>query len=196
MLYGAPTPQRRDAQRNRSAIVRAASELMLSRRSAVLTPEIARRAGVGHATLYRHFRDRRALVAAVVADQLERLESYVAANAERPAAFRHLLGEVLRTQVAMRPLVQLIGGGGGRGDRETRRRYTHRVVATLAAPLRRAQADGQVRPDLSPDDLALLFAMLSGAVEAAEHAVTPAATAAERAITLLLDAVLGPPATS
>lgn len=181
MLYGAPTPRRRDAQRNRSAIVRAASELLMTRPSAPPMPEIARRAGVGQATLYRHFRDREALIAAVVAHQLERLESCVAANADRPATFRPLLAEVLRTQAAMRPLARLVGGL----DRETRRRYTQRLVATLAAPLRRAQAGGHVRPDLSPDDLPLLFAMVGGVVEAT--ADTPGA--ADRSIDLLLGAL-------
>jgi AcrR family transcriptional regulator len=173
VLYGAPTPRRRDAMRNRSAIVRAASELMMSR-TAVLMPEIARRAGVGQATLYRHFRDRQALIAAVVADQLERLEAYIAADS---CTFRDLLTEVLRTQVAMRPLVEAIGGL----DHETRRRFTRRVVATLTPALRRAQSQGQARPDLVPDDLALVFAMLSGA--------TALACDAERSITLLLDGV-------
>jgi AcrR family transcriptional regulator len=186
MLYGAPIPRRRDAERNRVAIVEAASELLMTGTAAVLMPEIARRAGVGQATLYRHFGDRTALVGAVVTYQLERLETYVAANAERPATFRHLLGEVLRTQVAMRPLVRLVGGL----DEPTRRRYQRRVLATLAAPLRAAQAAGLVRPDLSADDLALLFAMLAGAVEA--NADAPAA--AERSIALLLDGVFTPAA--
>ncbi|HTJ34145.1 MAG TPA: helix-turn-helix domain-containing protein [Dactylosporangium sp.] len=180
MLYGAPTPRRRDAQRNRTAILQAASELMMSHRTEVLMPEIARRAGVGQATLYRHFRDRHALAAAVIADQLQRLEAYIAANAEHPAAFRTLLTEVLRTHLAMRPLVTLIGGL----DRETRRRYTHRVVSTLTPPLRRAQAAGDVRADLAPEDLALLFAMLSGAVDS-----QPAPATAERSIALLFDGV-------
>jgi AcrR family transcriptional regulator len=162
VLYGAPTPRRRDAQRNRSAIVRAASELMLSR-AGVLMPEVARRAGVGQATLYRHFRDRHALVAAVVADQLERLEAFAAAGS---CTFRELLTTALRMHAVMRPLT---GGDDG---------LDRRLGAALAPALRRAQARGQARPDLDPADLALLFAMLSGA---------PAD--AERSIALLLDGV-------
>ncbi|WP_433060989.1 TetR/AcrR family transcriptional regulator [Dactylosporangium sp. CS-033363] len=157
MLYGSPTPQRRDAQRNRSAIVRAASELVLAR-AAVLMPEIARRAGVGQATLYRHFRDRHALVAAVVTDQLERLE------ADESCDFRGLLTAALRLYTVMGPL-----SSGG---------LDRRLSVALTPALRRAQQQGQVRPDLVPDDLALLFAMLSGA---------PAD--AERSIALLLDGV-------
>ncbi|WP_432842935.1 TetR/AcrR family transcriptional regulator [Dactylosporangium sp. CA-092794] len=184
MLYGVPTPRRRDAQRNRSAIVQAAGELLLSR-AAVLMPEIARRAGVGQATLYRHFPDRHALVAAVVADRLERLEAFVAAGAGRPSGFRDLLGEVLRTQLALRPLVRPAGGL----EREARRR----AVAALAPPLRRAQAGGEARADLAAEDLALLFAMLAGAADAAEPAGGLTAAAAERSIALLLDGVCPEP---
>lgn len=187
MLYGAQTPRRRDAQRNRSAIVEAASEMMLSRQTTVLVPEIARRAGVGQATLYRHFPDRQALTAAVVAHELARLEAYVAANADRPDAFRDLLAELLRTQIAMRPLVLHVR----RLDRATRDRYQQRMITTLTAPLRRAQQEGYVRADLAPADLALLCTMVEGVVETAD------ADAATRSIDLMLEGVcvtVAPPA--
>ncbi|WP_433086933.1 TetR/AcrR family transcriptional regulator [Dactylosporangium sp. CA-052675] len=159
MLYGVPTPRRRDAQRNRSAIVRAAGELMLSR-GGVLMPEVARRAGVGQATLYRHFRDRPTLVDAVVLDQLARLE------ADDSCAFRDRLASALRLYAVVRPLLAAPGG------------LDRRLAAALAPALRRAREQGRVRPDLVPEDLALLFAMLSGA---------PAD--AERSIALVLDGV-------
>ena len=76
MLYGAPTARRQDAQRNRAAIVEAATEVMTSRESVVAMLEIARRAGVGQATLYRHFPDRAALADAVIVHHLQRLEAW------------------------------------------------------------------------------------------------------------------------
>src|SRR3954468_5571681 len=66
VLYGAQPARRRDAQRNRTAILRAACEVMTSQRPVVGMPEIARRAGIGQATLYRHFPDRSALAAGVI----------------------------------------------------------------------------------------------------------------------------------
>ena len=179
MLYGVQTPRRRDAQRNRSAIVAAATELMLGRHTTVLMPEIARRAGVGQATVYRHFPDRQALTAAVVAHELARLEAFVAARADRPAAFRDVLAELLRTQIAMRPLVLHVR----RLDRQTRDRYQQRMITTLTAPLRSAQQAGFVRPDLTPADLALLCTMAEGVVE------TAGPDAATRSIDLVLDGV-------
>jgi AcrR family transcriptional regulator len=184
VLYGAQTPLRRDAQRNRSAIVQAAGDAMTTQRPAVGMSEIARRAGVGQATLYRHFPDRDALTAAVIGYQIERLELLVTAGAADPATFRRALGELLRMQITMRPLVFLVR----RMDTRTRRRYERRVIAVLAEPLRWAQEAGHVRVDLVPSDLALLFSMVEGVVEGAGDVVA-AQAAAGRSIDLALDGV-------
>ena len=188
MLYGAPTARRQDAVRNRAAIVEAASEVMTSRGSAVGMPEIARRAGVGQATLYRHFSDRSALTSAVIAHQLERLETFAAGCAGQPAAFHDLLRTVLHTQIAMRPLVIL----ARRLEPGTRQQFQRRMLAAFAGPLRRAQSHGYVRSDLVPDDLMLLFTMVQGVAEATED-VAVALAAADRAIDLVLDGVFRAP---
>ena len=187
MLYGAQTPRRRDAQRNRSAIVRAACEVMTSQRQVIGMSEVARRAGVGLATLYRHFPDRDALAAAVVADRVEWLEELVAVGSGHPATFRRVLSEMLRTQVTMRPLVLLVR----RLDVRSRRRYERQAIAVLTEPLRWAQDQGHVRVDLVPSDLTLLFSMVEGVVEGAGDAAV-AQAAAGRSIDLALDGVFRP----
>ena len=184
MLYGAQPARRRDAERNRTAILRAACEVMTSQQPAVGMPEIARRAGIGQATLYRHFPDRAALASAVIAYQIDRLERCVAAGREQPSTFRTALGEVLRLQITMRPLVRL----ARRLDPTTRNRFLRRVIAALAEPLRSAQAGGYVRPDLVPDDLVLIFGMVEGVAEGA-HQHAEALAAAGRSIDLALDGV-------
>jgi AcrR family transcriptional regulator len=180
VLYGAQTPRRRDAQRNRSAIVQAASEAMTTPRTAVGMSEIARRAGVGQATLYRHFPDRDALTEAVFGYQIQRLELLIEAGRDDPGCFRRALGELLRTQVTMRPLVYLVR----RLDARTRRRFSLRVQSVLVEPLRRAQQAGCVRVDLVPADLVLLFSMVEGVLESAADVA-----AARRSIDLALDGV-------
>ena len=177
MPYGVRSPLRRDAQRNRTAIVEAACDLMMSERPGVGLPEIARRAGVGQATVYRHFPDRRALAAAVLTYQLDRLGELVAATADQPHAFRILLREVLTNVVVMRPLVRLVQ----ELDPQVRARCQRRMTTTLAPSLRLAQEHGQVRSDLVPDDLVLLFQMVNGIAEA-----TGETGAAVRAIDLAL----------
>lgn len=187
MLYGAPTARRRDAQRNRAAIVRAANEVMTSDGSGVAMPEIARRAGVGQATLYRHFPDRYALAAAVISHHLQRLEDFAASEACRPAVFRELLREVLHTQVAMRPLVLL----ARRFDAGSRDKYQKRLLAALREPLRQAQAQGYVRSDITPADLLLLFAMVQAVAESTDE-LTGARSAADRVVELVLDGIFSP----
>jgi len=184
VLYGAPTARRQDALRNRAAIVLAASDVMTSGGSVIPMPEIARRAGVGQATLYRHFPDRSALAAAVIAHHLQRLEAFVATEACRPAMFRNLLREVLHTQVTMRPLVLL----ARRFDPGAREHYRKRLLAAFCEPLRRAQSEGYVRSDVAPADLLLLFAMVQGVTEATGE-VADAQAAADRSIDLVLNGV-------
>ncbi|BBH67229.1 hypothetical protein ACTI_39140 [Actinoplanes sp. OR16] len=174
MLYGAPATRRRDAQRNRAAILEAAAEVLTRSEGFALMPEIARRAGVGQATLYRHFADRHALLAGVIAHQLELLE--VAAE---HADFRQLLRETLHSLIARRGLVNL----AGRLDPALQDRYLRRLVAAFAKPLGRARESGHVRPDLLLEDLGLIFAMVRGATEKAGDA--------GRSVDLVLDGILG-----
>jgi AcrR family transcriptional regulator len=176
--YGAQTPMRRDAARNRAAILAAASEAMTTPQATIGIPEIARRAGVGQATLYRHFPDRLALASAVITYQMERLEACVAITVRQPARFRHLLGELLRTQVTMRPLVL----AARRLDPGERERFVRRMITALTGPLRSAQDQGYVRPDLAPADLMLLVSMVEGVV-----AADPAA--ADLSIRIALDGI-------
>ncbi|GGL15858.1 TetR family transcriptional regulator [Sphaerisporangium melleum] len=62
---------RADARRNREAVLDAAARLFAQRGDAVQMDEIAERAGVGVGTLYRHFADKRALLAAIIGRRFE-----------------------------------------------------------------------------------------------------------------------------
>ncbi|WP_433794452.1 TetR/AcrR family transcriptional regulator [Actinoplanes sp. CA-252034] len=187
MLYGTPTARRRDAQRNRAAILEAASEVLAQEGAVALMPEIARRAGIGQATLYRHFADRQALTAAVLTYQLEIMEARVAAHSGHPAGFRDLLRETLHSQIELRGLVKLIR----RFDPGQQERYRQRVIAAFAPPLSRAREHGHVRADLVPEDLSLLFTMVQGVAEATDD-VRAARAAADRAVDLVLEGVFRP----
>jgi len=72
-----PTPRRSDARRNRAAILRVAGEALTSGTEPTPLPEIARRAGVGQATVYRHFSDRRTLAVEVMRTQVEGLDCLI-----------------------------------------------------------------------------------------------------------------------
>lgn len=187
MLYGTPAARRRDAQRNRAAILEAASEVLAEDGAVALMPEIARRAGIGQATLYRHFPDRHALTTAVLNYQLEMLEARVSTHTGQPAGFRGLLREVLHSQIELRGLVKLVR----RFDPTQQERYRQRVITAFATPLRQAREQGYVRADLVPEDLSLLFTMVQGVAEATDD-VRAARAAADRSVDLVLDGVFMP----
>ena len=75
-------PKRADARRNYEKVLSAAREAFLEGGEATSLEEIARRAGVGIGTLYRHFPNRQALLEALYADEVEEL-SRSAARARR-----------------------------------------------------------------------------------------------------------------
>ncbi|KPI03933.1 transcriptional regulator, TetR family [Actinobacteria bacterium OV450] len=82
---------RADAVRNRERILVAARELFVEQGSAAPFDEVARRAGVGNATLYRHFPDRAALVHHVVLFVMDRVRAQAEDSlAEEPDAFAAL----------------------------------------------------------------------------------------------------------
>lgn len=66
-------PLRADAQRNRELLLAAAREVFGERGTDAPLDEVARRAGLGNATMYRHFPDRRELLIAVYADEVTAL---------------------------------------------------------------------------------------------------------------------------
>src|SRR5712692_7571617 len=82
---------RADAARNREHVLAAAREVFVEQGADAPLDDIARRAGVGIATLYRRFPDREALVRAVALDVLTRAGGEArAAEAEEPDPFRAL----------------------------------------------------------------------------------------------------------
>ncbi|MER5625929.1 helix-turn-helix domain-containing protein [Streptosporangium sp. NPDC002544] len=136
MPYGAQGPIRQDAQRNRLAIIQAAVNMMSDPRSPLVMPEVARRAGVSQATVYRHFPDRTALADAVIAHQMSRLEA-CAGDIAWPPAFSLLpvLQQCGKPSV-LNPMLSFQSSGGrhnlpartppGSRPREVRRH--HRAV--------------------------------------------------------------------
>ncbi len=83
MTTTSETPLRKDAQRNREAILAAARELFAESADAPMC-EIARLAGVGQATLYRNFPDRRDLAAALLVEQMEQTERLASSTPGTP----------------------------------------------------------------------------------------------------------------
>lgn len=176
------TPRRTDARRNRQAILRVADEAFTQGSSAVALEEIARRAGLGRATVYRHFPDRHSLGTAVAAQQLATLRQIVTASGGEHRSFRDLLHTVLSEQVSKRPLVHFFRELPPRDQLH----YAEALIAVLTPAFRQAQAEDQLRDDIEPTDLMRVFEMIEAAV-ATEPVNADGDAATQRLITVILD---------
>lgn len=182
------TPRRDDGRRNREAILRVAEAAFVDDSDMVSLPEIARRVGLARATVYRHFPDRHALGGAVAAQYMDELRRVIGTAESDGRSFRDLLHWVLSTQVSNRPLAILLRELPTRDQQH----HVEALVGVLTPPFRRAQAAGQLRPDLIPADLAIVMAMLDGA--AGETAIFTAdrEAALHRLVAVLLDGLFAP----
>jgi AcrR family transcriptional regulator len=176
-------PRRRDAQRNREAILAAARELF-AESAEVPMYEVARKAGVGQATLYRNFPDRRDLAAALLLEEMRHTEQLAAEHAGDPDAFFVLLRNVVDTIARFHALGELAREDTCLGSALDSRRQ--RLRELLKEPLRAAKQAGTVRCDLTIDDVFLVVLMVKGAIDAADGPSARAA-AASRVLALLLE---------
>ena len=163
-------PKRADARRNYELLIEAATQAFAERGADdVSLEEIARRAGVGIGTLYRHFPARQNLLEAVYRDQVDGLEV--------------LAGKLLTSEAPGEALGQWLRAFAAFG--RTKRSLSTALVATIGkdsallsecsrilrgcteALLTRAQEAGEVRPDIQPYDL---IKLTHGLIVAAESA--------------------------
>jgi AcrR family transcriptional regulator len=181
---------RKDAMRNREAILEAARELFADSKEVSMC-EVARHAGVGQATLYRNFPDRATLAAEIVDEQIERMAQLAAGCAGDPDAFFVLLQRLVETVVELSALGELAREDACVGSQLERERQ--RIAELMKRPLGDAKATGSLRPDASVDDVFLVLLMARGAMATANGAVARAG-AASRALTLALHGLVPPSA--
>lgn len=157
---------RADALRNRERIVAAAREMFVEFGAEVPLDEIARRAGVGNATVYRHFMDREELMLHVVLSVLdratERAEQAIAeADAQDGDAFAALRGFVHAVaDERIGALCPIFSADFDRGHADlvdARGRLKAQVEGLLA----RGRATGQLRPDVAVGDLMVALSQLT-----------------------------------
>ncbi|MFF4270946.1 TetR/AcrR family transcriptional regulator [Streptomyces sp. NPDC001536] len=156
------TRPRADALRNRERIVTAAREMFTEFGPDVPLDEIARRAGVGNATVYRNFPDRDALVREVVCSVMDRTtEAAELALAETGDAFE-ALERFVHTSAdervsALCPMIQSTFDQN-HPDLEAARLRCEELIVEL---MDRAKAAGQLRTDVESGDLMIVVAQLS-----------------------------------
>jgi AcrR family transcriptional regulator len=161
-------PLRADALRNRIRVLEAAETVFDARGTAASTEEVARAAGVGIGTVFRHFPTKEALLEAVYVARLEKLaaEADALAAEEDPGEaffvfFARVVGHAATKNAFSAALME-----AGVDVRETTAETGRELRRALAALLGRAQETGAVRRDVG---LAEVMTLLVGASQAAER---------------------------
>lgn len=156
-------PMRADARRNREKVLEAARAEFAAQGQDAQMPDIAKHAGVGVGTVYRHFPTKEALVEALVRDHFSRIADLAEQAADRdgdPWANFLTLAETCGALCAHdRGLAAAVSGSreilSVIADQETRLR------AATTRLLNRAQETGQLREDASVQDVSMLMCSLA-----------------------------------
>jgi AcrR family transcriptional regulator len=166
----ADRPMRADARRNSELLLARAAEAFAERGADdVSLEEIARRAGVGIGTLYRHFPNRQSLLEAVFRDQVEglaRLAENLRTADDKGAAFMEWLGAIVAFGTTKRSMTASLLASPGEGA-ELYSACKSIMQDSTASLLEQAQAVGAVRADVQVADVQRLTHALVLASEAA-----------------------------
>jgi AcrR family transcriptional regulator len=151
----APRKPRTDAQRNRERILEVAKEAFTRYGGNASLDDIAKEAGVGAGTLYRHFPTRDALIEAVYRTEVEKLAaaekkfSETLPPIEGLRAWMLLFVDYIATKHIIAPALNTFVGGPSKLYEGSR----PRIQAAIEALVERAVKSGDIRKDIEPFDL-------------------------------------------
>lgn len=177
---------RADAARNADRVLRAARDVYAADGPGAAIDAIARVAGVGERTLYRHFPSKGQLIRAALDQSIaENLAPVIARARSDPDPLRGLI-DLMTAAISLGAQEHNLLAAARRAG----------VLAGVSADLDdaladlmlRAQASGRVRPDLVVDDLPRVTAMLFGALSTMD----PASGGWRRYVTLVVDGMTTP----
>jgi AcrR family transcriptional regulator len=163
---GEARPLRRDAERNRQRILRAAADVFTLRGLDATLDDVARQAGVGVGTVYRRFPDKESLVAELFADRIDAMVAVAEEACAAPDPWRALVSyleyavNTLAEDVGLRQLMMF--ATYGRDQVSYAREQMRPVVSKL---VQRAQEAGDLRQDFSATDVPMIAFMLASAAE-------------------------------
>ena len=181
---------RADATRNRDQLLAVATRVFVSADAEPSMRAIAREAGVGIATLYRHFPTRESLVDAVYRDQVGRLTTGAHELLGRlpPAtAMRHwmdLFGDWIATKNGMLDTLLAMIESGEIAHARTRTE----LLAAITTILDAGRAAGDLRADVTAEDIAAALIGIFTVAPRPEHEAK-----AGRLLNLLMDGLRPPP---
>ncbi len=151
----APRRPRTDAQRNRERILEVAKEAFTRSGANAILDDIAKGAGVGAGTLYRHFPTRDALIEAVYRTEVEKVAAAEKRFSERlpPVealrAWMLLFVDYIATKQIIGPALNSLVGGPSKLYEGSRAQ----IQGAIDSLVKRAISSGDIRKDLEPFDL-------------------------------------------
>lgn len=181
---GTTRAPRTDSVRNRDKLLAVARAAFTAAAGPVSLEGVAREAGVGIGTLYRHFPTREDLVEAVYATQLDEVTASAATLLrELPpdAALRAWMGNYAAFFTTKRGMIDTLRAGWATG-RITTPNTRERLTAAIATLLSAGAETGSLRTDINPDDLTLMLLGICTAAADAPDQVT-------RLLDLVMDAL-------
>ena len=141
---------RADAQRNLDRVLQAARECFAENGIDASVDEIARRAGVGHGTVFRHFPTKEALIAAVIDATVRELTEVAETGAGEHGGFERFIRTAAAAYAENHAVVAAMD----------KCRHSPQIEALAAAAeklVRKAQLRGEVRRDVKVDDVLALI---------------------------------------
>ncbi|QIS14617.1 TetR/AcrR family transcriptional regulator [Nocardia arthritidis] len=150
------TLERADSRRNRALVLAAARRAFAEKGTSVTLVEIARSAGVGAGTVYRHFPTKSALLQAVMQERIDRMTELIAAGLEASdpgATFFAVCTELVVSAPRVQALCDLVQSDDGWPNALIGARF-HQALGAL---LRAAQLQGSVRADITVADITEIF---------------------------------------
>jgi len=180
---------RADARRNREAVLSAAGRLFAEQGLEAQMPDVAKLAGVGVGTVYRHFPTKDDLIAALVGEGFERLaeKARECLQLEDPwtgvAEFVRFSAQI---QAGDRGLCDIVGL---RADITQAAAEAAGMPELLDQLVRRAQRDGSLRRDLTWEDVPMISCGLGSAIR---QQVGPATGRWPRLVEIIIDGLRAP----
>jgi AcrR family transcriptional regulator len=166
-------PLRKDAEANRSRLLRAAAELFAERGLQVTLNDIAHRAGVGVGTAYRRFANKEEVIDALFEQRLEQVATIGEHALAEPDPWRGLAGyleQILRLQLTDRGLTGIINHPSLGQHRLTE--ANERIGPVLNRLVDRARQQGSLREGLAGTDIVFLQLALDAIMDATRE-MTP-----------------------
>lgn len=161
-----PRPLRADARRNRARILAAAEQVFAARGASVSTEEIARAAGVGIGTVFRHFPTKEALLQAIIEGVVRQLvhdAEQLRAEGDPATALFTFFARMVEQAAAKKTVVDLLSAAGIDLDVA---KPVNLLGQTLASLLVAAQEAGAVHEDVAiPEVTALLIGTCHAALQ-------------------------------